>query len=212
VTARKRTIVTAKQRSPKAAARKRSNGIDAEAVHRRRREVNRLRADGYTQREIADALFRLHMNGGTQLFTFITSGRRPIDESKLTFEEMRERAFATVRDDVSLHRKESQAEQPDAERFADDRYLLSERLRVFLKRLILRMEGDVKRSIAGEQDNGKYNQMMRTAIEIAVRIGRLQGIETEKPIEVRLPERYRAWIDEDGIIHRKKCDDDEVPN
>jgi len=127
-------------------------------------------------------LLDLHMNGDTPLFTFIGPRRTRMAEAALTDERKRERAFATVRDDVAVHRRESQTEQPDAERLADDRYLLAERLRVFLKRLILRMEGDpaAKPPIVGERDNSKYNAMMRTAIELAARIARLQGIETER--------------------------------
>lgn len=200
-----------RKRGP-AAARKASNGVDSEMVLLRRREVNRLRADGYAQREIADMLLDLHMNGGSPLFTFMTRSRAPIEEERLTYEEKRERAFATVRDDVALHRKEAQAEQPDAERLADDRYLLTERYRLILKRTIERMEGNAKKTIAPEPDNAKWNALARTAIDLAARIARLQGIETEKPTEVRLPERYRAWIDDDGIIHRDKCDDDQTLN
>jgi hypothetical protein len=187
-----------------AAARNASNGVDAGTVRRRRREVNRLRADGYTQREIADMLLDMHMNGGTPLFTFMDRNRVPLDESELTLDEKRDRAFATVRDDVTLHRREAQAEQPDAERLADDRYLLSERFRLLYKRTIQRMES--------EPDNGKWVALVRTAIDLAARMARLQGIETEKPIELRLPERYRVWIADDGIIHRGKCDDDETLN
>lgn len=125
-----------------AATRKPSNGVDADVVNRRRREVNRLRADGYTQREIADILLDVHTNSGGPLFTFMSRSREAVCESTLTREQKRDRAFATVPDDVAVHRKESQAEQSDAERLADDRYLLAERLRIFLKRLILRMEGN----------------------------------------------------------------------
>ncbi|PYQ30514.1 MAG: hypothetical protein DMF56_06795 [Acidobacteria bacterium] len=46
--------------------------------------------------------------------------------------------------------------------------------------------------------DAKWNALARTAIDLGARIARLQGIETEKAIEVRLPERYRAWIDDDG--------------
>jgi hypothetical protein len=185
------------------------NNIDPAIVRRRQATVNRLRADGYSLREISDALVSMHTNGDSPLFTFIGPDRQPLTPealARLTYEELRDRAYEVVKQDVKKHRIEAGTEQPDALRLADDRYLLAERLRVYLKRLILRMEGDrtANPPIFGEADNGKYNQMLRTAIELATRIGRLQGIETEKPIELRLPERYRAWIDEEGIIHKEK--------
>lgn len=79
---------------------------------------------------------------------------------------------------------------------------------MFLKRLILRMEGDTTKNpmITGEPDNGKYNAMLRTAIELSARIGRLQGIDSEKAAVLTIPERYRAWIDEDGIIHKERVE------
>lgn len=195
--------------SPAVPAGKARNNIDPAIVRRRQQTVNRLRADGYSQREIADALLTAHLNEGSTLFTFVGPDRQPLTAEQIAaipYDELRDRAYEVVKADVQKHREEAGTEQPDAARLADDRYLLAERLRIFLKRLLLRMEGDPKAipPIPGEQDNSKYNQMLRTAIELSARIGRLQGIETEKPMELRLPERYRAWIDEEGIIHKEQ--------
>jgi len=180
------------------------NNIDPAIVHRRQSAVNQLRADGYQLREIPDALLTAHVNEGSPPFTFVGPDRQPLAESTLSYEELRERAYDLVRQDVKRHRDEVDAEQPSAMRLQDDRYVLAERPLVHYKRLILRMEGDASRSVHGERDNSKYNMMLRTAIELAVRIARLQGIATERPAELRLPERYRAWFADDGIIHREK--------
>lgn len=211
--------------SPAVPAGEARNHIDPVIVRRRQQTVNRLRADGYSLREIADSLLTAHMNDGSPLFTFLHPDRTLMTAEQIAampYEELRERAYEVVKQDVKKHREEAGTESPDATRLADDRYLLAERLRLFLKRLILRMEGDptnpdvTKR--VGEQDNAKYNQMLRSAIELATRIGRLQGIETEKPVELRLPERYRAWIDEEGIIHKEQLppgapsEDEQPPN
>jgi len=194
--------------------------IDPAIVRRRENAVNRLRADGYTLREIADSLLQVHIKEGSSLFTFTGPDGHPLtpeEVSALPWEELRDRAYNTVKQDVKRHRDEVQKEAPNAVRLADDRYVLAERYRTFLKRIILKMEGDPSRGVPGERDTGRYNNMMRTAIDLAARIGRLQGIETEKPMELRLPERYRAWIDGDGIIHKEKLDaseneEEEKPN
>lgn len=200
----------AKQSKPDSAPKARNN-IDPEIVRRREAAVNRLRTDGYSLREIADALLTAHLEEGNTLFSFVGPDRALLTEAEvaaLSHEDLRDRAYFTVKQDVKKRRDEANAEQPDAVRLADDRYVLAERLRIYLRRLVVRMEGDPtnkdRSKRVGEADNGKYTLMMRTAIELATRIARLQGIETEKPIELRLPERYRAWIDEDGIIHREK--------
>lgn len=146
------------------------------------------------------------MRDDSPLFTFIGPDRQPLDVSKLTHEELRERAYETVRADVKFHREEAQAEAPDTARLADDRYLLSERYRIFLKRVLLRADGDGTQAHPGERDNARYARLYAVAIDLAARIGRLQGIETEKPVELRLPERYIARIDESGVVSLKKED------
>lgn len=193
----------AKKGSPPVTGGTSRNNIDPEIVIRRRRAVNRLRADGYSLIEIAESLLQAHTSGDSPLFTFVDEHRQPVDLSTLTYAELRQRAADVVRKDVQEFRSELAMEAPSAIRIADDRYVLGERYRMLFKKAIEKMNN--------ERDNARWNNLARTAGDFAARIGRLQGIETEKPMEIRLPERYRAWIDEDGIVHKDREDDTEGP-
>lgn len=178
-------------------------GGDEEVSRRRRSAVISMLADGYSERDIADALLKVHMRGDVRQFTFVGPDYKPLDESKLTFDELRERAFGTIRKDVARHRQERAPDPTDRFILEANKHILIEGLRRDLREVTERMNGNPEKNIQAERDNARWNHMLKTRIETRLTIGRLQGIETAKPIEVQIPEKVVVWIDDDGIMQKK---------
>lgn len=175
-----------------------------EIVSRRRAAVTRLETSGYAPREIADALLKLHMNGDSPLFTFVGPDNKPLAAGKLTYAEMRERAFQTVRKDLHVARGEDGESDVDPEKVEHERWLLLRRLRKHMRKIDETLYGDPEKQIPALRDAKEIAGLMKPAIEIAVRIARLGGIESDKPMEIKFPELFVATIDEDGIVQMKK--------
>lgn len=175
------------------------NGVDPEIVARRRAAVTRLRIDGSSHREIADALLNKHMSGDDPLFTFLGPDNKPLDPRALSFEQMRARAYDVVKQDFHDARKAQAADEDslDAlEKLADNRFILKERLRKLYKAGY--------EALSATTRAGEIAALLKPCLEIAIRIGRIDGIETEKPIEIKLPELFVATIDDDGIVHMEQ--------
>jgi hypothetical protein len=175
------------------------NGHDAEIVRRRENAVSRLRVQGYRLRQIADTLLEQHMSGDTPLFQFVGPGRKPLDVKDLPLEEARSRAYEVVSKDMTRFREREEAGRGSAvERLADNTFMLEMRLLTWLR------DADEKRR--AERDTLKFIAATKECREIAIRLARLQGIETERPIELKLPERYRVYFDDDGVLHQEKLE------
>lgn len=185
------------KKDPAITSRASRNHIDPEIVRRRQATVNRLRTEGSSLIEVADALLSTHMSGDAPLFTFVGPDHFPLTPEQiaaLPYDEVRRRAYDVVRQDVKEHRDRLAAlDLPDAERLSDDRYVLAERYRKLLR-------DGFERLLALPKPSPLWPRYAAQVSDLAARIGRLQGIETEKPMELRLPERYVAWIDGDGIV------------
>lgn len=177
------------------------NRIDPEIIRRREITVSRLIADGETLVEIADALLRTHMNGGDPLFTFFGPDNKALAPDALTMEEMRQRVYNTVRQDLHNFRERVSGRYNAKSKLAEDRFVLETRLREMFK------DANTKRK--AEQDTVKFTIVTKECRELATRLGRLQGVETEKAIELKLPERYVVRIDDDGIIHKQKVTEEQ---
>lgn len=162
---------------------------------RRQSAVKRLRVEGYAKHQIAQTILSMHMKGGTSYLTF----RPKADGTELSAEEMKTRAYDVIRQDFVDIRAEI-AGETDALAIIDNRHILEERLRE-----AYREAWDAAKK---ESDGARKSMLIGKAIEAAIKQARIQGIDTERPTVIKLPENWLVTVDDDGIIHRQQVDDE----
>jgi hypothetical protein len=162
---------------------------------RRQAAVKRLRVDGYAKHQIAQTILLMHISGGTSYLTF----RPKADGTALSAEEMKTRAYDVIRQDFVDIRAEI-AGETDALAIIDNRHILEERLRE-----AYREAWDAAKK---ETDGARKSMLIGKAIEAAIKLARIQGIDTERPTVIKLPENWLVTVDDDGIIHRQQVDDE----
>lgn len=162
-----------------------------EVAARRMAAVIRSLTDGYSSKEVAIALIRKQLSGGTTYFTF----HDPQPQSDAEYEE---RAWASVRKDLSTARIRR---GPASKSVEDNRFLLEESLRDLFKH--------AWQAAKDEKSGPGKAMLLGRAIEARIKLARVQGIDTERPTVIKFPDHYVVTIDEEGNAQMRKEQTDE---